>query len=58
LGAGFRRRRHARAGAFRPSTAVYLILVHDLTLVTRIVKDVARTGIDVLDPFEHSGPGP
>jgi predicted nucleic acid-binding protein len=25
--------------------------VHDLTLVTRDVKDVARTGIDVLDPF-------
>ena len=25
--------------------------VHDLTLVTRNVKDVARTGIDVLDPF-------
>ena len=25
--------------------------VHDLTLVTRNVKDVARTGMDVLDPF-------
>ena len=25
--------------------------VHDLTLVTRNVKDVARTGINVLDPF-------
>ena len=25
--------------------------VHDLTLVTRNVKDVIRTGIDVLDPF-------
>jgi toxin FitB len=25
--------------------------VHDLILVTRNVKDVARTGIDVLDPF-------
>jgi len=25
--------------------------VHDLTLVTRNVKDVARTGVDVLDPF-------
>jgi predicted nucleic acid-binding protein len=25
--------------------------VHDLTLVTRSVKDVVRTGIDVLDPF-------
>lgn len=25
--------------------------VHDLTLVTRNVKDVVRTGIDVLDPF-------
>ncbi|MGB8299246.1 MAG: type II toxin-antitoxin system VapC family toxin [Polyangia bacterium] len=25
--------------------------VHDLTLVTRNLKDVARTGIDVLDPF-------
>jgi predicted nucleic acid-binding protein len=24
---------------------------HDLTLVTRNVKDVVRTGIDVLDPF-------
>ena len=25
--------------------------VHDLTLVTRNVKDFVRTGIDVLDPF-------
>ena len=25
--------------------------VHDLTLVTRNVKDVVRTGVDVLDPF-------
>ncbi len=25
--------------------------VHDLTLVTRNVKDVVRTGADVLDPF-------
>jgi len=25
--------------------------VHDLTLVTRNVKDVVRTGIDMLDPF-------
>ncbi len=25
--------------------------VHDLTLVTRNVKDVARTGVDLLDPF-------
>jgi toxin FitB len=25
--------------------------VHDLTLVTRNVKDVVGTGIDVLDPF-------
>jgi predicted nucleic acid-binding protein len=28
--------------------------VHDLTLVTRNVKDVIRTGIDVLDPFEST----
>ena len=26
-------------------------LVRDLTLVTRNVKDVVRTGVDVLDPF-------
>jgi hypothetical protein len=26
--------------------------VHGLTLVTRNAKDVVRTGIDVLDPFE------
>ena len=26
--------------------------VHDLTLVTRNVKDVVRTGVDLLDPFE------
>ena len=25
--------------------------VHDLTLVTRNVRDVARTGVDLLDPF-------
>ena len=25
--------------------------VHDLTLVTRNVKDVVRTGVDMLDPF-------
>jgi len=25
--------------------------VHDLTLVTRNVKDVIRTGVDMLDPF-------
>ncbi len=25
--------------------------VHDLTLVTRNVKDVIRTGVDLLDPF-------
>jgi len=25
--------------------------VHDLTLVTRNVKDVLRTGVDMLDPF-------
>jgi predicted nucleic acid-binding protein len=25
--------------------------VHDLTFVTRNVKDVVGTGIDVLDPF-------
>jgi predicted nucleic acid-binding protein len=27
-------------------------LVHDLTLVTRNVKDVARTGVEVVNPFE------
>jgi predicted nucleic acid-binding protein len=27
-------------------------LVHDLTLVTRNVKDVARTGVEVIDPFD------
>ena len=27
-------------------------LVHDLTLVTRNVRDVARTGVKVLNPFE------
>jgi predicted nucleic acid-binding protein len=27
-------------------------LLHDLTLVTRNIKDVARTGVKVLDPFE------
>jgi hypothetical protein len=31
-------------------------LVHGLTLVTRNVKDVSRTGVSVLDPF--SGPEP
>jgi len=30
--------------------------VHDLTLVTRNVKDVVRTGIDVLDPFASTTP--
>jgi predicted nucleic acid-binding protein len=25
--------------------------VHDLTLVTRNVKDVVRNGVDMLDPF-------
>jgi predicted nucleic acid-binding protein len=25
--------------------------VHELTLVTRNVADVARTGVEVLDPF-------
>ncbi len=29
--------------------------VHDLTLVTRNMKDVARAGIDVLDPFASTG---
>ena len=28
---------------------------HDLTLVTRNVKDVVRTGVDMLDPFAHTG---
>ena len=28
--------------------------VHDLTLVTRNVKDVIRTGVDMLDPFVHT----
>ena len=28
--------------------------VHDLTLVTRNVKDVIRTGVDMLDPFAHA----
>ena len=27
-------------------------IVHDLTLVTRNVRDVARTGVRVLNPFE------
>jgi toxin FitB len=27
-------------------------IVHDLTLVTRNVKDVARTGVRVFDPFD------
>jgi predicted nucleic acid-binding protein len=31
-------------------------LVHGLTLVTRNVKDVARTGVSVLDPFGACGP--
>jgi hypothetical protein len=26
-------------------------LVHDLTLVTRNVRDVAKTGVKLLDPF-------
>lgn len=30
-------------------------LVHRLTLVTRNVADVARTGVDVLDPFAPAG---
>jgi hypothetical protein len=28
-------------------------LVHDLTLVTRNTRDVARTGVRLLDPFHH-----
>jgi predicted nucleic acid-binding protein len=28
-------------------------LVNGLTLVTRNVRDVARTGVRVLDPFRH-----
>ncbi len=31
--------------------------VHDLTLVTRNVKDVVRTGIDVVNPFEPMSGG-
>lgn len=27
-------------------------LIHDLTLVTRNVRDVSRTGVRVLNPFE------
>jgi len=27
-------------------------LVHDLTLVTRNIKDVARTGANLFDPFQ------
>jgi hypothetical protein len=30
--------------------------VHDLTLVTRNVKDVVRTGVDLLDPFAPTAP--
>jgi len=30
--------------------------VNDLTLVTRNVKDVARTGVDLLDPFAPTAP--
>lgn len=30
-------------------------LAHDLTLVTRNTKDVARTGVKILDPFNSSG---
>jgi predicted nucleic acid-binding protein len=30
-------------------------LIHDLTLVTRNVKDVERTGARVFDPFDVSG---
>jgi predicted nucleic acid-binding protein len=31
-------------------------LVRDLTLVTRNLKDVVRTGVDVLDPFSPTTP--
>ncbi len=31
-------------------------LVHDLTLVTRNVRDVARTGVRLLDPFTGRSP--
>jgi predicted nucleic acid-binding protein len=31
-------------------------LVRGLTLVTRNVKDVVRTGVDVLDPFSPTTP--
>jgi len=30
-------------------------IVHELTLVTRNTKDVARTGVSLLDPFLLSG---
>ena len=30
--------------------------VHGLTLVTRNIDDIARTGVSVLDPFSGSGP--
>lgn len=30
-------------------------MVHELTLVTRNTKDVARTGVDLLDPFQLPG---
>lgn len=34
-------------------------LVHDLTLVTRNVRDMGRTGVRLLDPFtDASPPGP
>jgi predicted nucleic acid-binding protein len=28
-------------------------IVHDLTLVTRNVKDVARTGVSLINPFDE-----
>jgi predicted nucleic acid-binding protein len=31
-------------------------LVHDLVLVTRNTRDVARTGVRLLNPFEAAGP--
>lgn len=46
-----------RLSAIRPLSTVDALLaatalVHDLTLVTRNVADVAHTGVDVLDPFK------
>lgn len=32
-------------------------LVHDLTLVTRNVRDIARTGVRFVDPFTDRSPG-